>query len=194
MRDGGSAESQRVIVELRQYTLRPGQWAVLAGLFERALAEGQEAVGMTILGWFRDLDDPDRFVWLRSFPDLAQRTGALAAFYGGPVWAEHHEAANATMIDSENVLLLSPARGEAGFSLNRGAQVVVSIHQFPRPVDHGVVERLERELGRAWATLVTEESPNDFPALPVREGEHVVVRFSDREDAGAHEVLRLAPP
>ena len=70
MRDGGPAESQRVIVELRQYTLRPGQWAVLAELFERALAEGQEAVGMTILGWFRDLDDPDRFVWLRAFPDL----------------------------------------------------------------------------------------------------------------------------
>ena len=194
MRDGEAAESQRVIVELRQYTLRPGQWAALAGLFERALAEGQEAVGMTLLGWFRYLDDPDRFVWLRSFPDLARRTPALAAFYGGPVWAEHREAANATMIDSENVLLLSPARGEAGFSLNRGAQVVVSIHQFPEPVDDDVVERLERELGRAWATLVTEESPNDFPALPVREGEHVVVRFSDREDAGADEVLRLAPP
>ena len=65
MRGGEPAEFQRVIVELRQYTLRPGQWAVLAGLFERALAEGQEAVGMTILGWFRDLDDVDRFVWLR---------------------------------------------------------------------------------------------------------------------------------
>jgi hypothetical protein len=183
-----------VIVELRQYTLRPGQWAVLAGLFERALAEGQEAVGMTILGWFRDLDDPDGFVWLRAFPNLARRAPALTAFYGGPVWAEHREAANATMIDSENVLLLRPARGEAGFSLNRGAQVVVSIHQFPEPVDDGVVERLERELGRAWATLVTEESPNDFPALPVREDEHVVVRFSDREDAVADDVLRLAPP
>ena len=91
------------------------------------------------------------------------------------------------MIDSENVLLLSPARGETGFSLDRGVQVVVSIHQFREPADHEVVERLERELGRPWATLVTEESPNDFPALPVREGEHVVVRFSDREDAGADE-------
>jgi hypothetical protein len=183
-----------VIVELRQYTLRPGQWPVLAELFERALAEGQEAVGMTIVGWFRDLDDPDRFVWLRAFPDLALRAPALAEFYGGPVWAEHREAANATMIDSENVLLLRPALREAGFSLNRGAHVVVSIHQFSEPVDDAVVERLERELGRAGATLVTEESPNDFPALPVREGEHVVVRFSDREDAGADEVLRLAPP
>jgi NIPSNAP len=194
MRDGGAAEVQRVIVELRQYTLRPGQWAVLAGLFERALAQGQEAVGMTILGWFRDLDDPDRFVWLRAFPDMARRAPALAAFYGGPIWAEHREAANATMIDSENVLLLRPARAEAGFSLNRGAQIVVSIHQFPEPVDDYVVERLEQELGRARATLVTEESPNDFPALPVREGEHVVVRFSDQADDGADELLRLAPP
>jgi hypothetical protein len=194
MRDGGSAEFQRVIVELRQYTLRPGQWAVLAGLFERALAEGQEAVGMTILGWFRDLDDPDRFVWLRAFPDMARRASMLAAFYGGPIWAEHREAANATMVDSGNVLLLRPARAEAGFSFNRSAQVVVSIHQFPEPVDNYVVERLERKLGRARATLVTEESPNDFSALPVREGEHVVVRFSDQEDAGADELLRLAPP
>jgi hypothetical protein len=194
MRDGGPAEFQRVIVELRQYTLRPGEWAVLAGLFERALAEGQEAVGMTILGWFRDLDDPDRFVWLRAFPDMARRAPAPAAFYGGPVWAEHREAANATMVDSENVLLLRPARAEAGSSLNRGVQFVVSIHQFPEPVDNHVVERLERELGRARATPVTEESPNEFPALPVREGEHAVIRFSDREDAGADELLRLASP
>ena len=71
---------------------------------------------------------------------------------------------------------------------------MVSIHQFPEPVDTYVVERLERELGRARAALVTEESPNDFPALPVREGEHVVVRFSGQEDAGADELLRLAPP
>jgi hypothetical protein len=91
-------------------------------------------------------------------------------------------------------LLLRPARGETAFSLDRRAHAVVSIHQFSEPVGDDVVERLERELGRAWATLVTEESPNDFPALPVREGEHVVVRFSDREDAGADEVLRLAPP
>jgi hypothetical protein len=39
--------------------------------------------------------------------------------------------------------------------------------------------------------LVTEESPNNFPPLPVREGEHVVVRFSESAAAGAEEVLRL---
>jgi hypothetical protein len=39
--------------------------------------------------------------------------------------------------------------------------------------------------------FVTEESPNNFPALPVREGEHLVVRVSDRPDPGADETLRL---
>jgi hypothetical protein len=185
-----------VIVELRQYTLRPGEWAVLAGLFERALAESQEAVGMTILGWFRDLDDPDRFVWLRAFPDMARRAPAPApaAFYGGPVWAEHREAANATMVDAENVLLLRPARAEAGSSLNRGVQFVVSIHQFPEPVDNYGSRAPRARAGTSQGDPGHRGDPNDFPALPVREGEHAVVRFSDREDACADELLRLASP
>jgi hypothetical protein len=178
-----------VIVELRQYTLRPGQWNTLAGLFEQALAKGQEAVGMTIVGWYRNLDDPDQFVWLRSFPDMTQRAQALTAFYGGPVWAEHRAAANATMIDSDNVLLL---RADDELAPPREGPIVVSIHQVADNVDDGEVERLERELGPAWAVLVTEETPNNFPSLPVREDEHVVVRFSAGPDPGADEVLRLA--
>jgi NIPSNAP len=180
-----------MVVELRQYTLRPRKWEVLAELFERALAEGQEAVGMKVIGWFRDLDDPNNFVWLRAFPDMAQRALALEAFYGGPVWAEHRNDANATMIDSDNVLLLRPAGGSVDALGNRPEPIVASIHQLPEPVDDEEPERLERELGPAWAAFVTEESPNNFPPLPVREGEHVVVRFSDRPDPGAGEVLRL---
>jgi NIPSNAP len=180
-----------MIVELRQYILRPRQRDVLHELFDRALAEGQEAVGISLIGWFRDLDDPDRFVWLRSFPDMASRARSLAAFYDGPVWAEHREAANATMVFVDNVLLLRPARG--GINLPRAEPIVVSIHHFPEPVSAEAVERLERDSGPAEATLVTEESPNNFPRLPVREGEHVVVRISGRPDPGADEVLRLQP-
>jgi hypothetical protein len=36
---------------------------------------------------------------------------ALEAFYGGPVWKAHSRAANDTMIDSDNVLLLRPVAG-----------------------------------------------------------------------------------
>lgn len=180
------------IVELRQYTLHPGGRDVLIELFERALVDGQESVGIRLIGWFRDLDDPDRFVWLRSFPDMAARARTLEAFYDGPVWDEHRDAANATMVDSDNVLLLRPVRPASRFSLELGGgPMVVSIHHLGAPVDDAALEHLERELGPASATLVTQESANNFPRLPVREGEHVVVRFSDRPDPSADEVLRL---
>src|SRR5690242_5785819 len=103
------------IVELRQYTLHPGARETLIELFDREFVETQEACGMKVIGQFRDLDDPDRFVWLRGFPDMPARARALAAFYGGPVWKAHRNAANATMIDSDNVLLLRPVAPDAGF-------------------------------------------------------------------------------
>ena len=62
-----------------------------------------------MLGWFRDIEDPDAFVWLRGFADMEARARALQAFYRGAVWHEHREAANATMVDFDNVLLLGAA-------------------------------------------------------------------------------------
>ena len=39
---------------------------------------------MTVIGQFRDLDNPDSFVWLRGFADMESRRKALGAFYSGP--------------------------------------------------------------------------------------------------------------
>src|SRR6266581_3562723 len=105
------------IVELRQYTLHPGKRPVLIDLFDREFIEPQEALGMKVIGQFRDVDNRNRFVWLRGFRDMASRAQALQDFYGGPVWKTHREAANATMVDSDNVLLLRPASPISGFSL-----------------------------------------------------------------------------
>src|SRR5512147_1900401 len=105
------------IVELRQYTLHPGKRDALIELFDREFVETQEAVGIQVIGQFRNLDDPDQFVWLRGFNDMSARAQSLAAFYGGPVWKAHRDAANATMIDSDNVLLLRLAHPRSGFSL-----------------------------------------------------------------------------
>jgi heme-degrading monooxygenase HmoA len=96
------------IVELRQYALHPGQREALITLFDREFVESQEQLGMAVLGQFRDLDDPDRFVWLRGFE-------TLASFYGGQTWRAHSAEANATMIDSDNVLLLRPASARSAF-------------------------------------------------------------------------------
>jgi hypothetical protein len=173
----------RPIVELRQYTLRPGAWDALAELFDRALWAGQEEVGIHVLGVFRDLDDPDRFVWLRSFPDMKARLRSLEAFYTGPVWREHSKAANATMIDCDDVLLLRPAREPWTVD---GAELTAIVLPLHAPAEDGFLEAFEHDLeplvaragAPALACFVTDPSPNTFPALPVREDESVLVRIS----------------
>ena len=195
------------IVELRQYTLHPGKRDALIDLFDREFVESQEALGMKVIGQFRDLDNPNRFVWLRGFRDMPSREQALKNFYGGPVWKAHREAANATMIDSDNVLLLHPATPTSGFSFGnkerprvsaneaRSELIVATIYYFDAPVDAGFVEFFEKTVKPATigsgatilAYFVTERSENTFPALPVREGENVFVWFVRFNDPAAYE-------
>ena len=198
----GSPLASCTVVELRQYTLHPGQRDVLIALFEREFVEPQEAVGMTLFGQFRDLDAPDRFVWLRGFADMPARAEALHAFYDGPVWQAHRDAANATMIDSDDVLLLRPARAGSGFAVparpatdaHRPGVVVATLCHFDAPVDDATLATavdtlaplLERTGARVLATLVTETAPNTFPRLPVREGEYVLAWFSAFDSIEAH--------
>jgi NIPSNAP len=185
-----------VILELRQYTLHPGQRDVLIELFEREFVESQEAAGMSVLGTFRDLDRPDRFVWLRGFSDMDTRAAALAAFYGGPVWRAHRDAANATMVDSDNVLLLRPAGPRSGFDLSGAVRPPVGARP-PQSVVFATICYGERpeQLADPIASFETEPAENTFPALPVRTGEDVFVWFSRsaHPSSSTMERLRLAP-
>lgn len=103
------------VFELRRYRLLSERRESLINFFDREFVEPQEGLGMRVEGEFRDLDDPDCFVWVRSFADMEARTEALAAFYSGPIWKEHGPAANTTMLNSDNVLLLKPAAGFSPF-------------------------------------------------------------------------------
>ncbi len=194
------------VIELRQYTLKPGKRDTLIDLFERKLVEAQEDAGMKILGQFRDLDNPDRLVWLRSFADMEARKRALAAFYGGPVWKANREAANATMADSDNVLLLRPVRPHAGFPVAQrprpgvGAKehpsslITTTLCYLPAPVDEQFIRFVEEDVlpvvgdagARTIAVLQTEAAENTFPLLPVREGEHVLAWFCAFENRAQH--------
>src|SRR5881227_1393303 len=129
--DAPPTETCCPVVELRQYTLHPRKRDVLIELFDREFIESQEALGIKVIGQFKDLDHPDRFVWLRGFRDMTSRAKALSDFYGGPVWKTHREAANATMIDSDNVLLLRPARPTSGFSLENSNRPPVGSEEVP---------------------------------------------------------------
>lgn len=190
---------ESLVLELRQYALHSQQRDVLIELFEREFVESQEAVGMSIIGQFTDRDDPDRFVWLRGFADMTSRREGLESFYGGPVWEAHRDAANATMIDSDNVLLLRPARSGASFSPpgeerppvgadGRDRDIVsAAIVYLPSP-DAGeeAVGVFESKIapviaaagGSVLGYFLSENSPNNFPRLPIRENEPVLVWFA----------------
>jgi hypothetical protein len=187
------------VVELRQYTLHAGRRDELIKLFESSLIEPQQEAGMHLLGLFHDLDDPDRFVWLRGFPDMAARRDALTAFYlEGEAWASHRGVANATMADSDNVLLLTPVAGapslcDAPARPPAGRYTVLvtpwSAASLAALLDRGV------DVLAAWRT---EHAANTFPRLPVREGLDVLVVLVAGEHGAPDtnvdaQVLRLAP-
>lgn len=193
------------VVELRQYTLHPRQRDVLIDLFERELIEPQEAVGMRVMGQFRDLDHDDRFVWLRGFADMATRARALAAFYDGPVWAEHRAAANATMVDSDDVLLLEPAwpgaavvsgpddRPPPGTRKPARGLLAATVLPLAAPADedlldlcrHPVTTAIHAAGARTLGWYVTHNGPNNFPRLPVRQGEPMLVALALFADEAA---------
>jgi len=194
------------IMEFRRYTLHPGQRETLITLFEREFIRAQENVGIYLNGYFRNLDDPDQFVWMRSFPDMAARKRALEAFYFGPVWQAHRDAANATMIDSDNVFLLRPARVGSVFpefdagQLKAGSLVVAEIYSLAENHTDGFatffgrdLEPVLRSAGAATlAAYVTEPSENTFPQLPVRTDTAVFIWFPRFDDEAAYAAYRRA--
>jgi hypothetical protein len=184
------------VVELRRYTLKPGARETLVELFDRELVESQEALGMRILGTFRDLDDAEQFVWIRGFADLPSRAPALQAFYSGPVWQAHCAAANATMVDVDNVLMLRPADDPSTLELDVGGRPPVGAPERDGTLFVTISPVAPEVDGDVIARLVTEPGPNDFPALPVRDADVVVWLWAAEPPVGlpgGTETLRLRP-
>lgn len=144
---------------------------------------------------------------------MRTRARSLAAFYDGPVWKTHRDAANSTMIDAGNVLLLHPARQGSGFALgdrpssaernaSHPSMIVATIHYVAEAVDRSTSDAfgvalgpiLDHAGGSLLATFVTDQSRNTFPRLPVRAGEHALVWFARLADTstGSNQVARLA--
>jgi hypothetical protein len=184
------------IIDLRQYTLYPGTRDEFVELFDREFVETQEAAGMRVIGQFRDLGDLSRFVWIRGYPEMPLREEALTSFYiHGEVWRRYGELARSKMIDSSDALLLHPIRPDAAFALPSAADrppldsplspglIVATVLSLPKAVDADFLEFFQESVqptlidagGRVLGVFATEHSPNNFPMLPLREGENVFI-------------------
>ncbi|MCF2527685.1 NIPSNAP family protein [Yinghuangia soli] len=182
--DGAEAAGVVDVVELRQYTLHPGTRDTLIELFEREFVTGQEDCGIRVGPRFRDLDGTDRFVWLRAFSDMDVRKKSLTDFYDGPVWAQHRDEANATMIDSDDVLLLRGTQPQ----VPDGAELVVATIVYPVDPDEFEAAfelRIRPVLASTGtpplAALRTTRAVNNFPRLPVRTEADAFVWFTAHE-------------
>jgi quinol monooxygenase YgiN len=183
------------VVELRQYKIVHGKRDEMIRLFESAFIESQEETGIRIVGSFRDIDDPNRFVWLRSFDSMTARGRALNDFYYGPVWKARRGEANPLLADNDNVLLLRNAGTDLAFigqverppkdsiATRPAGLVVVTIYYLWKAPEEGFAAFFHTQMRptldsaglRTVAALTQEGSPNNFPQLPIRSGEKLFV-------------------
>src|SRR5437773_12123695 len=118
---------------------------------------------------------------------MSSRAQVLKDFCGGAGWKAYREATNATMIDSDNVLLLHQATPTSGFSFGnkerrqaganeaRSELILATIYYVDAPVDAPLAQFFEKTVKPAVigsgatvvAYFVTEHSENTLPALAV---------------------------
>lgn len=170
------------VVELRRYTVAPGQRARFASWFDAYFPEAFEQLGAMVFGQFLERGDADHFLWLRGYHDINARPIVNSAFYYGPLWKEHRSKVNAILPDSDNVLLLQPLPDQEIPVLPamdpveepQGAHGIVVAQLLP------VVAGREKEIAADFARyrgdgvrpaglLATLDVPNNFPQLPIRE-------------------------
>ena len=100
-----------MIVEVRSYRIKPGRRAEFIQFFETRAIPAQRTHGMKILGPLLDLENPNKFVFLRSFPSLDERDRMKNTFYEGALWKNELEAIAMPLIDSYDVILCETSSG-----------------------------------------------------------------------------------
>lgn len=88
-----------MIVEVRTYTIKAGLRQRFIDLWETRTKPLQQSLGMGVLGPWVDLENPERFVWLRSFPSMEERERMKRALYESDEWTSELEAIIMPMLE-----------------------------------------------------------------------------------------------
>lgn len=178
-----------MIIDLRDYTLKPNTRDKFVERCETLIFPEQKRLGATILGTFCDANDPNRIVWLRAMPNMAERKRILTAFYShGEVWKANRRDVNSWIVDSSNVLLVKPVADfvtPASKMTDHSIMVMYTrlakrSFNFADELDKAS-EAIKEIGGRVLAKLVTDPSENNYPLHPIRTGEYGFVMFAHFE-------------
>ncbi|HET9528356.1 MAG TPA: NIPSNAP family protein [Pyrinomonadaceae bacterium] len=100
-----------MIVEVRSYRIKPARRAEFIELFEKRAIPALRSYGMQVLGPLLDIENPNKFVWLRSFPSLEERERMRNEFYGSDLWKNELEAIAMPLLESYDVILCETSSG-----------------------------------------------------------------------------------
>jgi hypothetical protein len=77
-----------MLLEIRTYRLLPGVRDEFVAWFQANARPAMEAAELPVIGPFVSSEDPDVFVYLRTFTDREDRERRCDAFYSSTVWTE----------------------------------------------------------------------------------------------------------
>ena len=207
------------VLEIRNYLFKENMAEHFIDYFEANLIFSLQDANMPILGQFRLNGEPERFVFIRGFSDMAARLAALRDYYSGPVWEKWGAVANEMMLEWHNVHLLRPL-GSTDLTCGLNADsmsadlaegtispyvgvVGIDFYEAQSGKRAGLIEAFqsnvvpayEREAIQVRGLLVAEMSENEYPRLPAiqNEDELVVVTAYESEDAYRQKRAKLMP-
>ena len=100
-----------MIVEVRSYRITPGKRDEFIKFFETRSIAALQSHGMKVVGPLVDLENPNRFIFLRGFPSMEDLHRMKDEFYGGRLWKEELEQIAMPMIESYDVTLCETTSG-----------------------------------------------------------------------------------
>jgi hypothetical protein len=96
-----------MIVEMRTYRLKPNMRAQFLEIFLSRSIPEHTRLGMAIRGPYLSIDDPNTFLFMRVFPDIASRESMKTAFYEGALWGQELENVLMAMIETYDEVAVS---------------------------------------------------------------------------------------
>ncbi|HKY44492.1 MAG TPA: NIPSNAP family protein [Pyrinomonadaceae bacterium] len=100
-----------MIVEVRSYRIKPGKRDEFIKVFETRAVPALREYGMKVVGPMLDVENPNKFVFLRSFPSLEERDRMKDAFYSSEIWKNELEPFAMPLLDSYDVILCEVSPG-----------------------------------------------------------------------------------
>jgi hypothetical protein len=100
-----------MIVEVRSYRIKPGHREEFIKFFETRAIPALRSHGMKVLGPLLDIENPNKFVWLRMFPSLVERDRMKTDFYEGELWKNELESIAMPLLESYDVILCETTSG-----------------------------------------------------------------------------------